>query len=255
MIYLKSSDYRKGARESLKNKWLRCAGITLMYFLIIYILGFIQGILPLRFQFLISILTIIIGIPLCFGLTASLFNISNNKEDNIFSFLTIGFNNFGKAWSIFFHTLLKMIIPIIMIFGSLIIASICLSLFAVSLATGVSMIFTIFSLLLALICLGIYVAGLILLIVKSYSYPFSYIIAVESPELTSKEVLDKSELLMKNKRAKLFVLQLSFIGWAILSFFTLGLGFLWLLPYILFSTFVFYKNVKEEKLSEKPKED
>ena len=126
---MKSSDYKKEARKDLKGKWLRCVGITIIYFLIIFILGYIQGILPLRLEFLISILSIIIGIPLAFGLIASFFNIYNNKRTNVFDFISLGFSHFGKAWSIFFHTLLKMIVPIIMIFCSLIIIAIALSSF------------------------------------------------------------------------------------------------------------------------------
>ena len=99
---MKSSDYKKEARKDLKGKWLRCVGITIIYFLIIFILGYIQGILPLRLEFLISILSIIIGIPLAFGLIASFFNIYNNKRTNVFDFISLGFSHFGKAWSIFF---------------------------------------------------------------------------------------------------------------------------------------------------------
>ncbi len=252
---MKSSDYKKEARKDLKGKWLRCVGITIVYFLIIFILGYIQGILPLRLEFLISILSIIIGIPLAFGLIASFFNIYNNKRTNVFDFISLGFSHFGKAWSIFFHTLLKMIVPIIMIFCSLIIIAIALSSLIVSIVIKSSVMLTLILSLIIFIAFGVYIAGLIILIVKSYFYPLSYIIFAESPELSTREILSKSETLMQNKRAKLFILQLSFIGWFILSFFTLGLGFLWLIPYIQFSTFAFYKNVKEEKLSEKQKEN
>lgn len=252
---MKSSDYKKEAKKDLKGKWLKSVGITFIYFLIFFILGYLQGILPIRLEFLISILSLVIGIPLAFGLIASLFNIYNNKKTNIFDFISFGFNHFGKAWSIFFHTLLKMIIPIIMIFGSLIIIAITLSFFAVSIVIKSSALLSLLLLLIILIAFGVYIAGLIILIVKSYFYPLSYIIAAESPELSTKEILSQSETLMKNKRAKLFILQISFIGWFILSFFTLGLGFLWLLPYIQFSTFAFYNNVKEEKSSKKLNED
>ena len=48
---------------------------------------------------------------------------------------------------------------------------------------------------------------------------------------------------MTGKRGKLFCLQLSFIGWAILGVFTLGIGYLWLVPYIQFAIVAFYKFV------------
>ena len=68
---------------------------------------------------------------------------------------------------------------------------------------------------------------------------------------TAKEVVNKSEVLMKGNRGKLFFLEFSFIGWSILATFTFGIGFLWLVPYIQFAVFVFYdfvakKDAKEE---------
>ena len=48
---------------------------------------------------------------------------------------------------------------------------------------------------------------------------------------------------MQGNRAKLFYLQLSFIGWSILVAFTFGIGMLWLTPYIQFAIIAFYKYV------------
>ena len=64
----------------------------------------------------------------------------------------------------------------------------------------------------------------------------------------------KMQLKKVNNRAKLFILFLTFIGWAILAVLTIGIGFLWLAPYIIFSVFAFYhflskgkeNNVKDE---------
>lgn len=78
-------------------------------------------------------------------------------------------------------------------------------------------------------------------ITKSYYYQLAYVIAAEKPELSAGEAVEESEKLMSGKRAKLFWLQLSFIGWAILGIFTLGIGYLWLIPYIQFAVISFYK--------------
>ena len=51
---------------------------------------------------------------------------------------------------------------------------------------------------------------------------------------------------MTGKRGKLFCLQFSFIGWAILATLTLGIGFLWLIPYIQFATISFYKSLTSD---------
>ena len=44
------------------------------------------------------------------------------------------------------------------------------------------------------------------------------------------------------------VLQFSFIGWAILSALTLGIGYLWLTPYTQCSIIAFYKNLSNKNV-------
>jgi uncharacterized membrane protein len=51
--------------------------------------------------------------------------------------------------------------------------------------------------------------------------------------------------MMKGPKWKLFCLDLSFIGWAILCVFTLGIGTLWLQPYIEASHSKFYEELKK----------
>ena len=87
------------------------------------------------------------------------------------------------------------------------------------------------------------ILSMILTISQSYYYTLSFMIASDNPELTAKDAVEKSKELMIGKRGKLFCLQLSFIGWAILSIFTLGIGYLWLMPYIQFANIAFYKFV------------
>ena len=44
--------------------------------------------------------------------------------------------------------------------------------------------------------------------------------------------MKESKNLMKGYKLDLFLLWLSFIGWALLAILTLGIGFLWLSPYV-----------------------
>ena len=57
------------------------------------------------------------------------------------------------------------------------------------------------------------------------------------------EAIKMSWNLMKGKKKKLFLLQLSFIGWAILSVLTFFIGFLFLHPYMLTTYSKFYQNL------------
>lgn len=52
--------------------------------------------------------------------------------------------------------------------------------------------------------------------------------------------------MMKGHKWRLFVIWLSFIGWAILSILTLGIGFLWLSPYFTLTMANFYKELDKE---------
>lgn len=59
-------------------------------------------------------------------------------------------------------------------------------------------------------------------IIKGYAYSFTPWIMAENPELTYKEALAISTKMTNGEKWNLFVLDLSFIGWRILTLFTLG---------------------------------
>ena len=84
-------------------------------------------------------------------------------------------------------------------------------------------------------------------IIKSFSYAMTPFILVERPELSANAAINESRRLMKGRKFDLFYLYLSFIGWFILSILSLGIGFLWLGPYVQTSLAAFYADVKAEK--------
>ena len=83
-------------------------------------------------------------------------------------------------------------------------------------------------------------------IVKMFSYAMTPFILEENPYLTANEAIDRSRAMMKGHKFDLFWLLLSFIGWAILCVFTLGIGTLWLTPYMQTSIASFYEDVKAD---------
>lgn len=81
-------------------------------------------------------------------------------------------------------------------------------------------------------------------IIKSYSWVLAEYISYKNPEKTYKECLQESAAAMKGHKWGLFLHDLSFIGWAILCCLTLGIGFLWLMPYQMQSQIEFInKNI------------
>ena len=92
-------------------------------------------------------------------------------------------------------------------------------------------------------CLLLIVPG----IIKSYSYAMTPYIMNDNPELTADQCIEKSMKMMDGYKWKLFLLDLSFIGWGILCIFTLFIGLLWLEPYIACSRARFYEELKSEQ--------
>jgi uncharacterized membrane protein len=71
----------------------------------------------------------------------------------------------------------------------------------------------------------------------------------DNPELSANEAINLSQKMMKGHKFDLFYLMLSFIGWAFLGIFTLGIGYLWLMPYTYAAFAAFYQDLKKEYLT------
>ena len=53
--------------------------------------------------------------------------------------------------------------------------------------------------------------------------------------------------LTKGYKMDLFIFGLSFIGWAILAPFSLGLLYIWLMPYMIIATTLLYEELKKKQ--------
>lgn len=87
-------------------------------------------------------------------------------------------------------------------------------------------------------------------IIFAYAYKMVPFLLHDYPELTAKEALKLSREMMKGYKWDLFVLDLTFIGWALLCILTLGIGVLWLAPYIYSAEAHFYDDLKAEVVVE-----
>jgi len=107
------------------------------------------------------------------------------------------------------------------------------------------------------VCLGTYLLALIFVllwsllliipgIMAAYSYAMVYFILAENDSIGPLEAIAKSKEMMRGNRWKLFCLGLRFIGWGILCLLTLGIGFLWMLPYLYVSFARFYDDIKPD---------
>lgn len=83
-------------------------------------------------------------------------------------------------------------------------------------------------------------------IVAHYRYAMAEYIMVQNPNISGREAIARSKEMMKGHKGELFVLRLSFLGWALLSVFTLGIGLLWLVPYMNQTETQFFRRLSAE---------
>ncbi|MBQ6796634.1 MAG: DUF975 family protein [Clostridia bacterium] len=69
-------------------------------------------------------------------------------------------------------------------------------------------------------------------IVKMYEYSMIPYILADNPGISRKDAFALSKKMTNGNKGKLFVLDLSFIGWGLLCCLTAGIGFVFLAPYV-----------------------
>lgn len=85
-------------------------------------------------------------------------------------------------------------------------------------------------------------------IVKSIAYSQGYFIIAENPNVKVTDALKISMRMTEGYKWEIFVMGLSFIGWALLCVLTVGIGFLWLSPYMNVTYVNMYRKLKELSL-------
>lgn len=80
-------------------------------------------------------------------------------------------------------------------------------------------------------------------IIKNYSYAMTEFVLADRKDLSYNQAIEESMRLMQGNKWRLFVLDLSFIGWALLCLLTLGIGFLFLVPYMHVARAHFYADL------------
>lgn len=84
-------------------------------------------------------------------------------------------------------------------------------------------------------------------IVKSYAYAMTPFLMADHPNLTASEAISASKQMMDGHKGRLFWLDLTFIGWSILSALTFNLGYLFLNPYMNAAHAAFYRDLCARK--------
>ncbi len=80
-------------------------------------------------------------------------------------------------------------------------------------------------------------------IIKTYSYALSTYILINEPTIDSLDAITKSRQLMNGYKWKLFALDFSYVGWYVLSLFTLGILTIWVSAWHQTARTLFFKDV------------
>jgi len=78
-------------------------------------------------------------------------------------------------------------------------------------------------------------------IIAAISYSMTFYIMTDNPEISGQDAIRKSKELMYGNKYKYFCFLCRFIGWFLLCILSLGIGFLWLIPYFNVSNAKFYE--------------
>ena len=228
------AELKQQAKDSLKGRWGTAVAMVLVYELILSGLSIAASFIP----GLGSIAVFVISVPLAFGFIGQMLKFSRGEEVGLCDYFKIGFDNFGKSWSITGYTILKLL-PAIIVYVLSFVLFFGMSIYAAS-TEEISLIVVVM-----LIGVSLIIASLIFMYIKSYLYVLTEYIGNDNSELDGKACVEQSEKLMKGHRLEFFVLQLSFIGWILLSIITFGIGFLFLEPYMEVTNAKFYDSLAE----------
>ncbi|HMA65816.1 MAG: DUF975 family protein [Fibrobacterota bacterium] len=81
-------------------------------------------------------------------------------------------------------------------------------------------------------------------IIAGLSYSMTFYILADNPSIAARDAIRNSKAMMNGYKLKLFYLSLRFFGLGLLCILTLGIGFLWLLPYVQVCLAKFYDDIK-----------
>lgn len=102
-----------------------------------------------------------------------------------------------------------------------------------------------------LVAIGLVVLGCILILWATVSFGLAYCVLIDQDDLSATKALKATLALIKGHKKRFLYMQLSFFGLYLLVLLSLGIGILWVQPYVMQTTTLFYLDVKEE-LDETP---
>ncbi len=86
--------------------------------------------------------------------------------------------------------------------------------------------------------------------IKTYQYSMIPYIVAENPAIERKRAFEITKAMTKGNKLRIFLFGLSFIGWILLCLLTLGIGYLFLAPYIYASYTQLYIDLRDNAIAQ-----
>ena len=84
-------------------------------------------------------------------------------------------------------------------------------------------------------------------VIAALAYSQTFFILADDKSIGARDAIRKSKAMMEGHKKKLFYLICRFLGWFLLGVLSLGIGFLWILPYMYVTMAKFYEEVSAPK--------
>jgi len=220
---------RAAARECLNSEWGAAAGFIFVFWAMSFAINLVTSLIPIIGAFV----PFVISGPFMLGVMTNMLVIGRGGASD-FNNLFIGFTDFGRAFGVYALTVLIVLVPIF--FVGLAAAMIIPAMNFVSESGDPNPVF-----IAVMVALGLVVAIVVIYIQLRFS--LMYFLLVDNPHMGVIEVLKTSWAMMDGRILKLIWLYLTFFGWALLCLLTLGIGFIFLTPYISVTFARFYDDI------------
>ena len=86
-------------------------------------------------------------------------------------------------------------------------------------------------------------------IIKTYEWYFVHQIIHDNPNLDGKQARDLSKRMTDGFKSEIFIMNLSFFFWLVLSALTLGIAYLYVGPYMACTSAMYYENLKHHAIT------
>jgi len=83
-------------------------------------------------------------------------------------------------------------------------------------------------------------------VIAALGYSMTFFILADNPGMEGLTAITRSRELMQGRKWKLFCLGCRFIGWFLLGILSLGIGFIWIVPYFQTSLTIFYEDLQRD---------